>query len=223
MEGMAGTMTIAATRLLETRLLSNRQRYQLLTTVVVPRPIGWISSYSGAGVRNLAPFSYFAALSATPMYIGVSVGHRRTGPKDTLANVRTTRAFCVNVVTERQLEVMNATSADYPPEVDEFVVAGLTPADADHVYAPYVADCPAVLECMLLKEVELEGATNTLLIAEVMAVRLAPELQGDPRDCQIPPELLRPVGRLGSADYALPGELRHLPRPSVTPSEIKSG
>ena len=186
-------MTIAATRLLETRLLSNQQRYQLLTTVVVPRPIGWVSSYSGAGVRNLAPFSYFAALSATPMYIGVSVGHRRTGPKDTLANVRTTRAFCVNVVTERQLEVMNATSADYPPEVDEFVVAGLTPADADHVYAPYVADCPAVLECMLLKEVELEGATNC--VGQEIELAIKEPLANDCR-CH-DPNIARAKGRGG--------------------------
>ena len=216
-------MTITATRLLETRHLSSKERYQLLTTVVVPRPIGWLSSYSGTGVRNLAPFSYFAALSATPMYVGVSVGHRRAGPKDTLANVRTTRAFCVNVVTEQHLEAMNATSAEYPPEVDEFEAAGLVPAEADHVYAPYVADCPAVLECVLLKEVELEGAPNTLLIAEVMAVRLAPELAGALGARLVPPELLRPVGRLGSADYALPGEIRHLPRPRSPEGDVSGG
>lgn len=215
--------TSIATRLFETRLLSAQERSQLLTTLVVPRPIGWISSYSGAGVRNLAPFSYFAALSATPMYVGVSVGHRRTGPKDTLTNVRTTRAFCVNVVTEKHLQAMNATSADYPPEVDEFEAVGLVAADADHVYAPYVADCPAVLECVLLKEVELEGAPNTLLIAEVMAVRLAPGLEGELGRRLVPPELLRPIGRLGSADYALPGEIRHLPRPPAPASDVSGG
>jgi len=216
-------MTAVASRVVETRVLSNRERYQLLTTLVVPRPIGWISSYSAEGVRNLAPFSYFAAFSATPMYVGVSVGQRRTGPKDTLANVRSTRAFCVNVVTERHLEAMNATSADYPPEVDEFEAAGLEPAEADHVHAPYVADCPAVLECALLKEVELEGAANTLLIAEVMAVRLAPELSGEIGSRVVPPELLRPVGRLGSADYALPGEVRHLPRPRLPEGDVTGG
>jgi flavin reductase (DIM6/NTAB) family NADH-FMN oxidoreductase RutF len=212
---MDRAMSITATTLLETRVLTGRERYQLLTSLVVPRPIGWISSYSDAGVRNLAPFSYFAALSATPMYVGVSVGHRRGVPKDTLANLRTTRAFCVNVVTERHLELMNQTSAEYAPEVDEFAAAGLEPADADHVYAPYVADCPAVLECALLKEVELEGSPNTLLIAEVMAVHMAPELAGEMGNRTVPPELLLPVGRLGSQDYALPGPVRHLPRPGL--------
>jgi len=216
-------MSIVASRLLETRLLSAKERYQLLTSLVVPRPIGWISTYSAAAVRNLAPFSYFAALSATPMYIGVSVGHRRTGPKDTLANVRTTRAFCVNVVTERHLQAMNATSAEYPPDVDEFEAAGLIPGEADHVYAPYVAACPAVLECALLKEVELDGAPNTLLIAEVMAVRLAPELAGQIGNRVVPPELLRPVGRLGSAAFALPGVVYHLARPRDPESDVTGG
>jgi flavin reductase (DIM6/NTAB) family NADH-FMN oxidoreductase RutF len=223
MERVGGAVSIVATRLLETRVLSGKERYQLLTSLLVPRPIGWISSYSDAGVRNLAPFSYFAALSATPMYVGVSVGHRRAGPKDTLANVRSTRAFCVNVVTERHLQAMNATSADYSPDVDEFAAAGLTPADADHVYAPYVAACPAVLECALLKEVELEGAPNTLLIAEVMAVRLAPELVGEIGNRVVPPELLRPVGRLGSSAYALPGVVYHLQRPRAPESDVTGG
>jgi len=216
-------MTIAATTLLETRLLSSRERYQLLTSLVVPRPIGWLSTYSATGQRNLAPFSYFAALSASPMYVGVSVGHRRGGPKDTLVNVRTTRSFCVNVVTETHLHAMNATSAEFGPDVDEFAATGLVPADADHVYAPYVADCPAVLECALLKEVELEGSPNTLLIAEVMAVRVAPELAGAMGSRTVPPELLRPVGRLGAQDYALPGVVYHLPRPGQSGSETSGG
>lgn len=216
MEGMGREMnTTAAPGLLETRALSNRERYQLLTTLVVPRPIGWISTYDARGVRNLAPFSYFAALAATPMLVGVSVGHRPRGPKDTLENIRATRAFCVNVVTEKHLELMNATSADFEPDVDEFVAAGMAPAEADHVFAPYVADCPAVLECVLTKEVELEGAPNTLLIGEVLAVRLAPELELEPGTLQVLPQSLRPVGRLGAADYAMPGDVRRLPRPSL--------
>lgn len=209
-------MTTSAPHALhETRTLSNRERYQLLTTLVVPRPIGWISSYDANGVRNLAPFSYFAALAATPMLVGVSVGHRTRGPKDTLVNIRATRAFCVNVVTAKHLAAMNVSSTDFPPEVDEFEAAGLPVAEADHVHAPYVADCPAVLECMLTKEVDLEGAPNTLLIAEVLAVRLAPELTCEDGTLAVDPKQLRPVGRLGSADYALPGEVVRLPRPSL--------
>lgn len=207
--------TAAPYDVVETRALSNAERYQLLGTLVVPRPIGWISSYDAEGRRNLAPFSYFAALAATPMLVGVSIGHRSRGPKDTLNNIRATRAFCVNVVTPKHLEAMNATSADYLPDVDEFLAAGLVPAEADHVFAPFVADCPAVLECALTKEVDLEGAPNTLLIAEVLAVRIGAELELEPGTRRVTPQSLRPVGRLGAADYALPGEVLRLPRPSL--------
>ena len=110
---------------LETRALDNRARYQLLTTLVVPRPIAWVSTYSADGSRNLAPFSYFGALSATPMLVGLSVGHRPRGPKDTLNNIRDTGAFCINVVTPRHLEAMNASSGEYLPNVDEFDMAEL--------------------------------------------------------------------------------------------------
>src|SRR3954463_16618920 len=108
-----------------TSALLPRERYQLLTSLVVPRPIAWVSTRSAAGEPNLAPFSYFAALSATPFLVGVSIGHRRGIPKDTLANVRESGAFCVNLATEARLSALNETSGEYPPGVDEFALAGL--------------------------------------------------------------------------------------------------
>ena len=104
----------------EPSVLPARARYQLLTSLVVPRPIAWVSSRSAAGQPNLAPFSYFAALSATPFLVGVSIGHRRGAPKDTLRNVRETGAFCVNLAAEARLSALNETSGEFPPEVDEF-------------------------------------------------------------------------------------------------------
>lgn len=202
-------------RFLETGALSARERYQLLTSLVVPRPIGWLSTRSAAGVRNLAPFSYFAALSAAPMLVGVSIGHRRGAPKDSLRNVRETGAFCVNVVTEGLLGAMNASSGDHPPEVDEFEVAGLRAAEAALVAAPYVAECPAVLECRLFREVDLGAAPNSLVIGEVVGVRLSPGLALVPGGLRVDPASLRPVGRLGGDLYFLPREIASLPRPVV--------
>ena len=199
--------------ILDTAALSNRERYQLLTSLVVPRPIAWVSTRSAAGARNLAPFSYFAAISATPFLVSISIGSRRGEPKDTLRNIRETGVFCVNVVTEAQLAQMNATSGEYGPEVDEFERAGLAAAQAESVDAPYVADCPAVLECRVFKEVELEGSENTLVIGEVLRVRLADDLP------MIAPTLiadsvaLRPVGRLWGDLYALLGDTPALSRP----------
>lgn len=202
-----------APRLIDTAAIGGRERYQLLTSLVVPRPIGWLSTRSADGVPNLAPFSYFAALAATPMLVGVSVGSRAGVPKDSLRNIRETGAFCVNVVTEAQLLAMNESAAEHPPEVDEFAVAGVPMGEASRVAAPLVADCPAVLECRLFREVELGSAANVLVIGEVVAVRLAAELPLLPGTQLVDPEALRPVGRLGGDLYAPLREVLRLPRP----------
>lgn len=196
------------------RSLSGRERYQLLTSLVVPRPIGWISTWTADGVANLAPFSYFAALAASPMLVGVSVGHRPHGPKDTLVNLRARGDFCVNVVSEDLLEAMNASSADVPPGVDEFGLAGLERAVSPVVDAPYVSAARAVLDCRVTQEVELHGAPNTLVVAEVVGVRLADDLAMVEGRMEVDPAALRPVGRLSGGGYALPGAIRVIPRPT---------
>ncbi|HKJ03750.1 MAG TPA: flavin reductase family protein [Longimicrobiales bacterium] len=194
--------------------LSRRERYQLLTSLVVPRPIGWISTWSGPDAPNLAPFSYFAALASSPMLVGVSVGHRAAGPKDTLLNVRQYGAFCVNVVSAKLLEAMNATSADVPFGTDEFALAHLTPQASGRVDAPYVAEAPAVLECEVSKEVELDGAPNTLVVGRVVGVLVRSDLALVEGTLSVDPAALRPLGRLGGGAYALPGDVRVLPRPT---------
>lgn len=193
--------------------LSPRERYQLLTTLVVPRPIGWISTRAGDGTPNLAPYSFFAAISATPPLLAVSIGQRRGIPKDTLENIRRTAAFCVNVVSMDLLEAMNTSSAEVPPEVDEFLLSGVTALPGQVVDAPRVAEAPAVLECVLFKEVDLGESASTLVIGEVKAVSLAPELRLLPASWAVDQRSLKPVGRLGGDEYALPGEILKLARP----------
>ena len=194
--------------------LGRRERYQLLTTLVVPRPIGWISTQSAQGTPNLAPYSFFAAISSTPPLVAVSIGQRRGHPKDTLVNIREMGAFSVNVVSTDLVEAMNTSSADVPPDTDEFQLAGVTALEGGVVEAPYVAEAPAVLECLLFKEVDLGESASTLVIGEVKAVRLSPGLQLVPGSLAVDPESLKPVGRLGGEEYALPGEILRLPRPS---------
>ncbi len=197
----------------DTAALTNRERYQLLTSLVVPRPIAWVSTRSPEGQRNLAPFSYFAGVAATPFLVSVSVGSRGGVEKDTLRNIRATGAFCVNVATEPQLAAMNETSGEYGPEVDEFAHAGVAAAQAESVDAPYVAECPAVLECRLFKVVELDGAPNTLVIGEVLRVRLADSVPLAPGTLFADTAALRPVGRLWGDLYATVGEMPALKRP----------
>ncbi|MEN8143612.1 MAG: flavin reductase family protein [Gemmatimonadota bacterium] len=195
--------------------LSGRQRYELITSLIVPRPIGWLSTRSLDGVRNLAPFSFFAALSASPMLVGVSIAHRGGQPKDTLRNIRETGSFCANVVTVAHLESMNMSAADVLPAVDEFEHAGLAWAEADSVDAPYVADCPAVLECRLFKEVDLSPAPTGLVVGEVTALRVSSALPRVPGTEAIDTESLQPVGRLWGRAYSLPGEIVELGRPEA--------
>ena len=155
-------------RVIHTDAVDGRERYQLLTSLVVPRPIGWVSTRAAGGVLNVAPFSFFSAVASSPMLVSLSIGTRGGAAKDSLRNILDQRAFCVNVVTEAQLEAMNRTAANLPPEADEFAYAGLSVAEAETVDAPYVANCPAVLECELHKHVDL-GEAGGLVLGEVKA------------------------------------------------------
>ena len=194
--------------------LSSRDRYELITSLVVPRPIGWISTASANRVPNLAPFSFFAALSASPMMVGVAIGPRRGGePKDSLANVRAHPWFCVNVVTTGQIELMNRTSAELPPETSEFTFGEVKMAWPDTERAPFVEDCPAVLVCRVLREVDLRPSPSTMVIGEVEEVRLADGLEFEEGSYRVSPSALPAVGRLGGAAYVLPGEIQELARP----------
>ena len=203
-----------ANRIVDPADLAARDRYQLMTSLVGPRPIGWLSTWGPEGVPNLAPFSYFAALSVAPMLIGVSIGMRRDEPKDSLVNIRARGAFCVNIVTEDLLEPMNETSANVSPEVDEFELAGLARAVSDRVDAPFVGEAAAVLECALQQEVDM-GAPNALLIAEVVGLRLDEHLPFEDGTMTVDPGALRLVGRLGGSSYAIASDIRSVPRPAA--------
>jgi len=199
-------------RAIEIAELSGRERYDLMTSLVVPRPIAWVSTWGPEGSPNLAPFSYFAALSTTPAIVGISIGARRGALKDTLVNARRSGALCVNVVGRRYLEAMNGTSAEVGPEVDEFDLVGLQVDRSDRVDAPFVAGCPAVLECLVLEEVDLPRSANVLLLAEVVRAQVDGELLED-RRLAVDPARLAPVGRLGGGGYMTSGEFVFLSRP----------
>ena len=200
-------------RTIQTDEVTGLDRYQLLTSLVVPRPIGWISTYGKNGVLNLAPFSFFSAVAASPMLVSVSIGTRMGNPKDSLRNIRDQKAFCVNIVTEAQVQKMNETSADFSPEQGEFERANVPVGVAGMVNAPYVGNCPAVLECELYRELDL-GDAGGLLLGEVKAVRLDSSIGFKEGSHLIDTTDLRPVARLGGAEYTLLGDILVIPRPS---------
>ena len=148
--------------------------------MVGPRPIGWISTQSAAGVRNLAPYSFFNAFN----YVPPIVGFASIGAKDSLNNIRETGEFGWNLVTRPLAERMNASCAAVPPEVDEFELAGLTPVASRGIAVPRVAESPVSFECKLTQIVQLEGADGTpvdtrLVLGEVVGVYIARRLLKD--------------------------------------------
>ena len=148
--------------------------------IVGPRPIGWISSQSAAGVLNLAPYSFFNAFNYTPPLIGFA----SIGRKDTLRNIEETGEFVWNLATRPLAEAMNASCAAAPPEVDEFALAGLATAPSRIVGVPRVAASPVSLECRCSQIIRLQGAsgdaTNTwLVMGEVVGVHIAQALLRD--------------------------------------------
>ena len=141
--------------------------------MVGPRPIGWISSQSAAGVRNLAPYSFFNAFN----YVPPIVGFASIGAKDSLHNIRETREFGWNLATRPLAERMNASCAAVPPEVDEFALAGLTPVASTIVNVPRVGESTVAFECRCTQIVQLQGADGVqvptwLVLGEVIGVHI---------------------------------------------------
>ena len=169
--------------------------------IVGPRPIGWISSVSAAGVRNLAPYSFFNAFNYTPPIVGFS----SIGWKDSVANVKETGAFVWNLATRALAEPMNATSATVDGEVDEFELSGLTPAPSRLVAPARVLESPVNFECRLTQLIQLQGANGAaasawLVLGEVVAVHIDPALI---RDGVYDTAAARPILRAGRmGDYA---------------------
>jgi flavin reductase (DIM6/NTAB) family NADH-FMN oxidoreductase RutF len=177
---------------LDPTALAPRERYFLLTSVVVPRPIAWVSTLDADGRRNLAPYSYFNACSATPPIIHFT----STTSRDSIANVQATGEFVVNVVSEDIAEAMRVSSAAFASGQDEFAHAGLASAPSRTVKPPRVARAKVALECRLRQIIEI--GEGTMAFGDVLHVHVERSVW---RDGHVDPTLLRPVGRLSGLDY----------------------
>ena len=183
--------------------MSLRDRHQLLIGGVGPRPIALVGTLGKDGSANLAPFSFSNAFSSNPPYVGFSPSYRGTdgSTKDTLRNVLDTGEFTVSVVSYPMVQQMNLASGEYPPDVDEFEVAGFTKLPGSQVAAPGVAESPFVMECRFHQHIELgtDRAGGNLVIGRVLLFRVQPEvLDADGRP---DPRKLDLVGRLGGTWY----------------------
>ena len=197
-----------------------RDVYRLMTGVIVPRPIAFVSTMNAAGVRNLAPFSFFTGVSANPPVICFApmIRGRDASTKDTLRNIEATGEFVVNVVTEEIALPMNATSADVPPEVDEFVHAHLTPIPSDRVRPPRVKESPVNMECRLLQivPVSVKPLGASLVIGQIIRFHVADELM---HNYQIDQDRLRAIGRMSGPAYTRTRDRFNMERPVWPPTQ----
>ena len=187
--------------------------YRFMISVVVPRPIAFVSTVSPGGQLNVAPFSYFNAITNQPPLLGISINRRRGLPKDTLRNIEQTGEFVVNTVDETLGARMVQTSGDWPEDVDEFQLAGLTPVPSDLVRPPRVGESPVAMECRLHRVIELGSAF--FVVGEIVRAHVKDEVLTDGR---VDIAKLRPLGRLGGDGYSVVHEVIHMARPKVEPN-----
>lgn len=174
--------------------------YKLLSSAVQPRPIAWISTVSGSGVRNLAPFSFFNVASRDPATLMISIGERigfPGEPKDTLVNIRETGSFVVNIPAADSVRAVTASFASVHPAVDEFELAGVTAIASQTVAAPSVLESLVSLECRLLQEIAL--GVDTLVLGSVLGATSRSGLLAD--DLHVDTVEHKFLGRLAGPYY----------------------
>jgi flavin reductase (DIM6/NTAB) family NADH-FMN oxidoreductase RutF len=183
--------------------LGPREFYKFLTSVVVPRPIAWVSSTSPAGVDNLAPHSFFTVASVDPPIIQFT----SVGEKDSLRNIEATGEFVVNLAPAALIQEVNATGTNFSPDVSEFDAAGLTREPSAAVRPPRVKESPAVLECTLFRTMSVGDCV--LVFGEVVHASVSTALVRSGR-----PDAagLDPLSRLGGDEWSTLGPIQELPR-----------
>ncbi|MDM8532910.1 flavin reductase family protein [Anaerolineales bacterium HSG25] len=196
--------------------LSTKELHKLMTSTIMPRPIGWISSIDEAGHINLAPFSFFNIVCPNPPHVLFCPGIRRQTklPKDTLTNVKTTGEFVVNIVTESLAQAMNTSATELPPTENEFELAGLTALPSVHVKPPRVAESPINYECRVVHiyEVGQQAGNGSVVIGEIVHIHVNEAIVSD--DLHIEIAELKPIGLLRGSNYCRVTDQIEIPRPA---------
>ena len=188
-----------------------------LNAIIIPRPIGWISTVSLKGTPNLAPYSFFNAIAYhPPQVMFAATGHHSFGGlKDAVRDAQDTGAFVVNIATFELREQMNLSSVPAPHELDEFQYSGLTKAPGEMVDCPRVAESPIHLECRHTQSIsvlsETGDDTNTVVFGEVIGVHIDDKVLTEGR---IDFLKLRPIGRLGYLDFVDINNVFSMDRPN---------
>jgi flavin reductase (DIM6/NTAB) family NADH-FMN oxidoreductase RutF len=194
--------------------LAADDRYKILTSTIVPRPIAWVTSLSKNGVRNAAPFSFFNAMSKTPPIVAIGIQANADGSmKDSARNILDTREFVVNLVPRAAAEAMNLTSIDAPSDVDELALAHLATSPSVKVKPGRIAVSPVAFECRLHTPIEV-APSQLIVLGEIVQAHVDDAFVLDAQKRYIDTPALHLVGRLhGRGWYATTADAFQIDRP----------
>ena len=184
--------------------LAAEQACRLLTGIVVPRPIAWVTTLSGDGVVNLAPFSAFTFVSPTPPMLAISVGRKAGVYKDTAHNILNNEEFVVHIADSSLMNAVHESSTEHPPDVSEVEQLNLETLPSEHVKVPRLAVAPIAMECRFRQCLEFGETRSRLLVGEVLVFHIRDGLLNNGK---IETEALDPIARIGGPRYASLGEI----------------
>lgn len=201
---------------IEAHELDAQQSYRLITGLVVPRPIAWVSTLSDTGVVNLAPFSAFTFVSPKPPMLAISVGHKAGVYKDTARNILATEEFVVHIADHALMGAVHESSKEYPAHVSEVEALGLEIVCGEQVKVPRIAIAPVAMECRFRQCIEFGETRSRLLVGEVLVFHLRDGLVNDGK---VETADLDPVARLAGPNYARVGDITTLRSIFQTPKQ----
>ncbi|KAF8970414.1 hypothetical protein BDZ97DRAFT_1791252 [Flammula alnicola] len=203
----------------DTSTEESRKVYSVMIAGIVPRPVAFVSSVSEDGIQeNLAPFSWFNQVAPNPPLISLGCVHQSKGAKDTVRNIRATKGFTVNIISEPWIEQANAASIDAPYEISEWPITGLTKAASIHVKAPRVKESAFSMECELYQAIDIpdpktNAVATTLILGHVEFIHMRNDIL-DPQRGIPDAGKFKAIARMGGLTYGKVSEVFALPRPS---------
>ena len=180
------------------------QIYRLMTGIVVPRPIAWVTSLSSAGVLNLAPFSAFTFVSQKPPMLAISVGRKGSVFKDTAHNILATEEYVIHIADMPLMEAVHESSAEHPADVSEVEALGLETLPSEKIKVPRLAAPPVAMECRFRQCLEFGEARSKLIVGEVVMIHVRDGLVSNGK---VETTSLDPIARIGGPRYAKLGDI----------------
>ncbi|MBR1281700.1 flavin reductase family protein [Bradyrhizobium sp. AUGA SZCCT0177] len=184
--------------------LDAEKAYRLITGIVVPRPIAWVTSLSGGGTVNLAPFSAFTFVSPKPPMLAISVGRKAGIYKDTAHNILNNEEYVVHIADSSLMIAVHESSTEHPPEVSEVEELQLETLPSERIRVPRLAAAPIAMECRFRQCLEFGETRSRLIVGEVLVFHVRDGLL---QNGKIETEALDPIARIGGPRYARLGEI----------------